>query len=217
MTSAGDLPRQAFGGYAAIVAGTDLELLRAWREGAAIAGNELVERYFSSVFRFFRGKVPLHADELTQQTFLACVEAKERFRDGSSFRAYLFGIARNKLIQHFERRGRSVHASALSRVSIADLSPSPSRLLAQDEERTRILAALQELPVDHQIVIELVYWEHMPLREVADVLEVAQGTVKSRLARARASLAKALGPAFGPDLGARTQDLAHSLTRSDDA
>jgi RNA polymerase sigma-70 factor (ECF subfamily) len=198
------------------VAESDLELLRAWREGAAVAGNELVERYFGGVFRFFRGKVPLHADELTQQTFLACVEAKERFRDGSSFRAYLFGIARNKLIQHFEHRGRSVQASALSRVSIADLSPSPSRLLARDEERTRILAALQDLPVDHQIVIELVYWEHMPLREVADVLEVAEGTVKSRLARARASLAKALGPALGVDLGATTQELARSLVGSRD-
>ncbi|MEM6997249.1 MAG: sigma factor, partial [Myxococcota bacterium] len=72
----------------------DLQLWRGWRDGDAASGNELVQRHFTSIFRFFRGKVPAHADELTQQTFLACIEAKDRFRDGNSFRSYLFGIAR---------------------------------------------------------------------------------------------------------------------------
>jgi RNA polymerase sigma-70 factor (ECF subfamily) len=181
------------------VSASDVELLHAWRDGSAEAGDELVGRYFTGVFRFFRGKLPLHADELTQETFLACVEAKERFKDGYSFRSYLFGIGRNKLLQHFENRGRSVKAAAFSRLSIADLAPSPSRVAGQDEERARILAALQDLPVDHQIAIELVYWEGMRVREVAEVLGVPSGTVKSRLVRARASLAKVLAPQLAPD------------------
>ena len=176
------------------MATTDLELLVAWRDGSSAAGDELVGRYFASVFRFFRRKVPMAADELTQQTFLACVEAKERFKEGNSFRSYLFGISRRKLVHHFERRGKSVKADAFSRLSIADLAPSPSRVAAQDEERARVLAALHNLPVDHQIAIELVYWEGMRLREVADVLDVPPGTIKSRLSRARASLAEVLGP-----------------------
>ena len=51
---------------------------------------------------------------------------------------------------------------------------------------------MQELPVDHQIAIELHYWEGMRVREVAEVLGVPAGTVKGRLMRARTALAKAL-------------------------
>lgn len=197
------------------VATDDLELWRAWRDGDASAGNTLVERHFASIYRFFRGKLPVHADELTQQTFLACVEAKTRFRDGNSFRSYLFGIARNKLLHHFEGRGKSVRAGALSRLSIMDLAPSPSGVVAQLEDRARLLSALQCLPVDHQIVIELVYWEHMPLREVAGVVGAPEGTIKSRLHRARAQLHEELSrqrpqaPAL--DFEAATQRLARSL------
>jgi RNA polymerase sigma factor (sigma-70 family) len=188
--------------------------LYAWRDGDAVAGEELVGRYFTSIFRFFRGKVPLAADELTQETFLACMEARGRFEEGNSFRSYLFGIARHKLIQHFEHRGRSVKAEALSRMSIADLAPSPSRVAGQDEERTRVLAALQDLPVDYQIAIELVYWEGMRVREVAEVTGVPEGTVKSRLLRARAALAKALAPHLDEDsfdIAAHTRAVADSL------
>lgn len=201
-------------GRLAPVALDDLELWRAWRDGDAAAGNALVERHFASIYRFFRGKVAPHADELTQQTFLACVEAKTRFRDGNSFRSYLFGIARNKLLHHFEGRGKSVRAGALSHMSIMDLAPSPSGVVAELEDRARLLSALQCLPVDHQIVIELVYWEHMPLREVAEVVGAPEGTIKSRLHRARAQLHEELSrqqPNATLDFEAATERLARSL------
>ena len=56
----------------------DLELLRDWRAGDDGAGNRLVRRHFDSIYRFFENKVREGADEMTQRTFLGCVEAKER-------------------------------------------------------------------------------------------------------------------------------------------
>lgn len=167
----------------------DVELFAAWRAGDSDAGNALVERHFVGVFRFFSSKVPDAAEELTQKTFLACVESRDRLVPGSAFRAYLFGVARNQLMRHFERRGRSVQAEAMSRLSVADLAPSPSMAVAHGQRRAIVLDALRRLPVDHQIVIELVYWEQMPLRDVAGAIGVAAGTIKSRLHRARERLA----------------------------
>jgi len=171
---------------------TDTELFEAWRGGDARSGSRLVERHFASVFRFFRSKVGVEAEELTQNTFLGCVEARARFTEGSSFRAYLFGIARNHLLRFFEGRGRGLPADVLTQRSVADLSPSPSRLAASKQEAQRLLEALQHIPVDSQVAIELVYWEGMPLADVAEVLEIPKGTVKSRLHRARGQLHEVL-------------------------
>ncbi|MFO0633263.1 MAG: sigma-70 family RNA polymerase sigma factor [Nannocystaceae bacterium] len=85
----------------------DLELLEAWRGGDAKAGNALFDRYFDAVFRFFRNKVADHADDLVQQTFLALVQARDRFRGDSSFRTYLFTAARSKLFNYLEATRRA--------------------------------------------------------------------------------------------------------------
>lgn len=171
---------------------TDRELFAAWQDGDKRRGSELVERHFASVFRFFRSKVGEDAEELTQKTFLGCVESRDRYDESRSFRAYLFGIARKQLLRHFEGRGRGFPADALSRMSIADLAPSPSRLAASRQEAQRLLDAMQHIPVDAQVALELVYWEGMPLADVAAALGVATGTIKSRLHRARAQLQKVL-------------------------
>jgi RNA polymerase sigma factor (sigma-70 family) len=84
---------------------TDLELLASWRDGDTKAGNALFDRYFDALFRFFRNKVQEGAEDLVQQTFLALVQSRDRFRGDSSFRTYLFTAARSKLYNYLERRG----------------------------------------------------------------------------------------------------------------
>jgi RNA polymerase sigma factor (sigma-70 family) len=84
----------------------DVELLRAWRDGNAEAGNELVRRNFMSVYRFFVNKASDDVDDLIQRTFLACVEGRDRLREDASLKAYILGIARNQLLMHMRRRER---------------------------------------------------------------------------------------------------------------
>jgi RNA polymerase sigma-70 factor (ECF subfamily) len=170
----------------------DLELWRAWTDGDEDAGNRLVRRFFLGVHRFFQSKVADHADELTQKTFLACVESRDRFRGQASFRSYLFGIARKQLLRHFEGRGRGLSVHDITNTTVHDLDPSPSRVVAQLEDHAVVLEALRRIPLDHQVVIELCYWEELSLAEVADVLDVPVGTVKSRLSRAKAQLREQL-------------------------
>ncbi len=75
---------------------TDEELLHAWRCGDKAAGDKLVDRHYESVDRFFRNKVNEHdLGDLTQRTFLACLEHPDRYegRHGATFKTYLLGIA----------------------------------------------------------------------------------------------------------------------------
>ena len=71
----------------------DEQLLEAWRGGDAGAARKLIERHIDAVGRFFRNKLSSGADDLTQQTFLALIEGREKIRSGRTIRAYLLTIA----------------------------------------------------------------------------------------------------------------------------
>lgn len=161
----------------------DDELLEAWRAGDDRAGRKLVERHFPAIYRFFANKLGDDIDDLVQQTFLACVEGKGRVGE-AGFRAYLFGVARNKLRRHFRDR----YGEPKPEVSVAELVElvtTPAENLAQRREQRLLLKALRRLPVDLQIALELAYWEGFTDREVAAILELPVGTLKSRLRKGR--------------------------------
>ena len=172
---------------------SDEQLLKAWKAGDDRAGNRLVRRHFEAVHRFFATKVQ-DAPDLTQRTFLACLESAERFRGDSAFRTWLFGVAKHVLFNHYRgvRKDRD-RFTDFSRVSAVDLDPSPSAVFAGRQEQRLLVMALRSLPVEMQITLELHYWEAMKLNDIAQVLEVPAGTVKSRLSRARAQLREAVG------------------------
>lgn len=168
---------------------TDPELLDAWRRGDARAGNALFRRYVAQLGRFFRNKVDAGVEDLLQATFLACVEGRDRFRETSSFRTYLFAIARHHLYAHYRRQRRAVD---FTQTSVVDLGASPSGPLGRREETSALLRALRAIPLEQQIVLELTYWEGMKAPEIAEILDVPANTVRGRLSRARAALRQAL-------------------------
>lgn len=163
---------------------TDFELLDAWRDGDAKAGNALFDRYFDAVFRFFRNKVPDGADDLVQQTFLALVQSRDKFRGDSSFRTYLFTAARSKLFNYIERRGRE-GVIDYGVASCEDLGLSPAGVIGAQQEHRHLLHALRRLPLELQLALELFYFEQIRGPELAVVLGVPEGTVRSRLRRGR--------------------------------
>jgi RNA polymerase sigma factor (sigma-70 family) len=173
-------------------AATDVELLEAWRGGDRRAGEQLFERHYAAIARFFRNKLEFGVDDLIQRTFLACVEGRERIRGDASFRTYLFAVARNLLGKHY--RGRQLHGDRIDFgvTSIHDLAPSPSVVVAEHEEQRLLLDALRRIPLDHQIVLELYYWERLTSAEIAGVLDVPHGTVRTRIRRAKQLLEEQL-------------------------
>lgn len=165
----------------------DFDLLKAWREGDAAAGNELFERHFGRLYRFFSYKVGDDVEDLIQKTLLACVEARDRFAGDARFSTYLLSIARNKLCDYWRRRTRN-DALDFGVSSLADLGPTPTQMVARRREERMLLEALRSLSVDFQVALEMHYWEDMSGPELALVLGIPEGTVRSRLRRAKKAL-----------------------------
>jgi len=162
---------------------SDHDLLHAWGGGDSNAGNALFDRHFESLHRFFRTKTGTGVEDLMQQTLLACLEGRARFRQEASFRTFMFQIARFQLYAHYRARHRD-RIFDFTHVSATDLGDTPSRALSRREESAHLLHALQCIPLDAQIVLELRFWEELAGPEIAEVLEVPEATVRSRLRRA---------------------------------
>lgn len=166
----------------------DLALLHRWREGDDAAGEVLVARFYPAVRRFFGNKVGEGMDDLVQATFLSVLHARERFREGSKVRTYILGIARIELLRFLRKRHRGDRAMERLESSVEELRLTPGSIIARRREQRLLLRALRQLPLPQQMAVELHYWEHLPLAEIAEVLDVAEGTIKSRLGRARQAL-----------------------------
>ncbi len=151
------------------------------------AGNQLFQRHSESIYRFFANKAERDVADLVQRTFLACVESKDNFRKQSSFRTYLFTVARNELYGYWRKRSKKEDLD-VGASSLRDLGPSPSTLVGAKNEDRLLLEALRAIPLDLQLAIELHYWEGFKSREVAEVLDIPHGTVRSRLRRAKDAL-----------------------------
>jgi RNA polymerase sigma factor (sigma-70 family) len=162
---------------------SDLELLDAWRGGDAEAGNELFDRYFEPLFRFFRTKADDVAEDLVQQTFLGLVKAAPGFRGASSFRTYVFTAARSKLYRFLAERMAKDGPVDFGVDSIAAIGPTPSAWAADREEERLLYDALRRLPVETQLTLELYWIEGLEGDEVAEILGVPAGTIRSRLRR----------------------------------
>jgi RNA polymerase sigma-70 factor (ECF subfamily) len=191
----------------------DRQLLEAWRAGDKSAGSELLRAHFSTMTRFFRGKVPdAVLSDLIQRTMLGAVESRDRVPDGLPFRVYLLGIARRSLADWYRKGARSVRGREMAlRRAVEPSVESPSRLIVADEEQRILLAALRRLDLDLQIIVELFYWEELNTEQIASVLEIPRGTVKSRLRRARNALEKEIEAiAATPEL---FQSTVHNLKK----
>lgn len=160
-------------------------LVEKWREGDRAAGFRLFERYYEAVARFFYAKVGAEGSELLQSTFLACVEALPRYRGDGSFRSFLFAIAYRQLCGHLRARYREPRRIEFAEVSIEDLRPRASVEIGRREEVRLLQAALRQIPIDAQVILELHYWEGVTTGEIATILEIPAGTARTRLVRAR--------------------------------
>ncbi|MEX1365750.1 MAG: sigma-70 family RNA polymerase sigma factor [Nannocystaceae bacterium] len=164
---------------------TDIELLDAWRGGDLSAGDELFNRHFAAIHRFFRNKVSEGLEDLVQQTFMASVEGRERFRSDSTFKTYLFGVAHNLLRDHYRARRKVPEALDFGTSSTVDVGAGPSTVLGKRREERLLFEGLRNIPLDSQIVLELYYWEEMSASQIGAILGIPEGTVRGRVRRAK--------------------------------
>jgi RNA polymerase sigma-70 factor, ECF subfamily len=158
----------------------------AFQGGESAAFDAIFERYRDPIWRFFRRRIrdSRRAEELTQETFLALLRGTSRYEPRSAFRSYLFGIAFNLLLAS----RREEHRTAMA--PLDDIDP-----VAPGCDATSVLwvrQALAELDEGEREVLMLREYEQLSYDEIATLMGVAIGTVRSRLFRARLALKEKL-------------------------
>ncbi|MCA9706795.1 MAG: RNA polymerase subunit sigma-70, partial [Myxococcales bacterium] len=133
----------------------DHALLHAWQQGDAAAGERLMRRHYDAIHRFFEVKASFLADDLTQRTFLACMEAAASYRGESSVRAFLFGIARKQYLGYQRKDGRLESAMQFRDFGGRRTFTSVSTLVSRREEQHLLLRALVDLPAEQLMPLQL--------------------------------------------------------------
>lgn len=175
---------------------SDFELLEVWRHGEGederrAAGDALVQRYFSQVQRFFSSSVRDDArQDLVQDTFAKLVRAKDTFRGISSFRTFLFGIARHVLNDYF-RAQRWAFDPITQSVEDVD-EPTPSKMVALERQHEYLIACMRALPLDTKVLLELYYWEGLTADQLGEIYEVVAATIRTRIYTARQRLRRCI-------------------------
>lgn len=162
------------------------------QRGERAAFSELVVRYQDRIYRFLvrLTRSPDEAIELAQDTFLNAYQALEHWQLETHFSAWLFRIARN-LAFDWLRRDKRVQFVPLEEDdgdAFADPAPTPDAVLETRQRYRSLEAALARLPPEHREILLLREIEDMPYQDIATVLGLNVGTVKSRIARARTAL-----------------------------
>jgi RNA polymerase sigma-70 factor (ECF subfamily) len=181
----------------------------------------LFERHARRVYNhcFRRTASWADAEELTSAVF---VEAWRRRREvrpvDDSALPWLLGVANNLLRNHRRSLGR--YRAAVVRLPPPGAQPDPAEdvadRLADEVRMRRVLALVEQLPERDQEVLALCAWSALTYQEAAEVLEVPVGTVRSRLARARARLAELDGnPGSAPDTDGMKLDRASRTAQED--
>ncbi len=183
---------------------TDKQMIRAVKAGDATAYRGLVEKYQQRIYHVIYGMVRNQEDarDLTQDTFVKAFRNLEGFREDARFYTWVYRIAMNLTIDFTRRRARApVSAGAEADVAERDADrgiedtrrdDSPRKQLERKQLHTAILDAIESLPEVHRQVVLLREVEGLSYKEIAEVLEIKEGTVMSRLFYARRKLQEQL-------------------------
>lgn len=174
---------------------SDIELWDLAVGGDGESFGALFERHARRVYNhcFRRTGSWADAEELTSAVFLEAWRRRREVRPiGESALPWLLGVANNLLRNH--RRSRRRYQAAIARIPSPDLEPDladdVAGRLADEVQMRQVLTLVERLPRRHQEVLSLCAWSELSYQEAAVALGIAVGTVRSRLARARARLAE---------------------------
>jgi RNA polymerase sigma-70 factor, ECF subfamily len=173
----------------------DVVLLRRAAKGDEDAFTELYRQNQAALYRFalrMTGSA-WAAEEIVQEVFITLIrEPKKYDASRGALGAYLFGIARNRVMKHLERRPREVSLdessqSALDAMAAMD-SRTPAEWAEEQQRMEQVRAAVLDLPSEFREAVVLCELEELSYEEAAQLLNCPIGTIRSRLHRGRALL-----------------------------
>ena len=181
---------------------TDREMIAQCKKGDREAFNKLMETYQKQVFNISYGMLSDYEDasDATQEVFVKVWRSIAGFKGESSFTTWLYRISANvcnDILRKRQRRGMTVSLDADDgdKNPLSELpseSPTPEESLEVNERQRLVRMAIDSLSDEYKTVIILSDLQQLSYEEVANVLKIPTGTVKSRLNRARNALRKKL-------------------------
>jgi RNA polymerase sigma-70 factor (ECF subfamily) len=159
----------------------------------------LVRRYREKVFRLAasilgRG-AQTEAEDATQEVFIVVFRQLKTFRRDSKFSTWLYGVARNQIIDYQRRSSRrrsGVSADVLESIPDEGARANPQKMVSAAQTRDRLLHHVDRLSEIQRLVVHLYYWQEQSVSEISELLGLGSNTIKSHLRRARRRLAIAL-------------------------
>ena len=180
----------------------ELLLISRARGGDREAFGTLVEQYRDNVYRLAYRMCgnAYDADEAAQEAFVAAWRALPNFRGDAKFSTWLYRLTTNAAIDVMRREKRHQTVGDGEMIEVADDADSPQETVERTEQQEAVQKALATLSEEYREVLLLRYMEELDYAEIAEVLQLPSGTVKSRINRAKAALKTALlksGNIFG--------------------
>jgi RNA polymerase sigma-70 factor (ECF subfamily) len=161
----------------------DRELVHAARAGEALAFDNLFYRYRDGIYRlgFSITKDPSAAEEIVVDTFARAHRALERLEPDDSLRPWLYRVAINLSYNRQPRKGVTFSSLDDGNADLAAEGETPAEAAERGERRRVVLECVDTLGPKHKVVVVLHYLNGLNLAEIAEIVEVPVGTVKSRL------------------------------------
>jgi len=182
---------------------TEPALLARWRSGDRAAGLYLLRHQVQPMRDYFSRRVPCSADaeDLVQHTLLASIDALPRYREDLELSRFVRAIASKQLLRYRRdgERARVRHDAAVLPDAIQAGQPSAFACVCHEDELQRLREAFRELPDESARLLHLRYWEERDTSEIARVLELNPGAVRTRLHRARHEMKRVLAAMTGED------------------
>lgn len=180
----------------------EILLISRARGGDREAFGALVEQYRDNVYRLAYRMCgnAYDADEAAQEAFVAAWRALPNFRGDAKFSTWLYRLTTNAAIDVMRREKRHQTVGDGEMMELADDADSPQETVERTEQQEAVQKALSTLSEEYREVLLLRYMEELDYAEIAEVLQLPSGTVKSRINRAKAALKTALlksGNIFG--------------------
>lgn len=167
----------------------DWTLMRSMADGDVRALNEVYARYGPMLLGFLNARLPSRqlAEEVLQDVMLAVWDNAKKFEARSKVKTWLLVIARNRAINATRRKKLSlIDISQVFDLKSDDTGPMES--VVRHEIQDKVRDAIHKLPEGQREVLVLVFYHQLTGPEVAEVLDISEGTVKSRLHRAKENL-----------------------------
>jgi RNA polymerase sigma-70 factor (ECF subfamily) len=183
----------------------DSDLVRETRKGDIQAFQRLFEKYQKRVYNLIYRMVGNEADaaDLTQEVFVRVYNSLHLLRSEDAFFGWVRVMATNIVRDHFRKVGRTIRAESLDEKvkldegevdrEVEDWSHNPEQVVEKQELRSSVQRAINTLSEEQRVVVALHHIEGMDVKEIAEILHIPVGTVKSRLSRAREDLKRKLG------------------------